>query len=337
MTSTRIGAIDIGYGALKVLAPGTQHPLLIPSAVAPTDRVRIPTGAPRDEIPVVVDGTPYRVGEDAAVALGEKVARKPRHSDYIHTPEYRALLYAGLSVMDTDSMDVLVTGLPVEHFRHQHQALRDLLVGAHTIRPGQTVTVKEAYVIPQPMGGMLSHLDAEGASAQANEAIVLVYDPGYGTMDWVLFNGITPVGAVSGSSRHGFGQIFDLMSDRFADQYHGARPARQVLERAVREGREHILVGSRQVELQPALASAAAQVSRLAVDEMRNALDDRISTINRVVGVGGGAPAYQDAVRAILPDVDVRIPKSPVFDIVRGYRIYGRAKVAHKAHATIGG
>jgi len=332
----RIGVFDIGYGHMKAIPPGVKHPLLVTAAVSQEKHAGLPSSVERDAIPVVVDGKPYWVGEDAAISLGEQMARKPRHSDYIQTQEYRALLYAALSLMDTDTLDIVVTGLPVEHFQHQHATLRKMLIGTHTIRPGHTVTIRDAYVIPQPMGGMLNYLSTTEDSHRASQSTVLVYDPGYGTFDWVLFESMRPVGDVSGSSRYGFGQILDLISDQCAEQFSGSRPARPLLERAVREGKERIWVGPHEVPLQPAIEKAAAEIAPLAVGEMKNILDDRLSTMTLIIGVGGGAPAYRDAVQAMFPAVPVEVPESPVFDIVHGYKIYARSQLAKHNKAAVG-
>lgn len=332
-----VGAIDIGYGNLKIFAPNRNEPELIPAVVAEADDIDLGAGVlrQRNTIRVLVGDREWEVGEGAHVLVSGSPVAKVRHAGYIETDEYRALLHAGLYRMQASVIDVLVTGLPVDLYRDQRQKLEQRLVGKHQITKDMAVEVRAAHVVPQPLGGFLDFVRQAGLSTAAHEMTILVIDPGYYSFDWMLFENMKPVAKRSGGNSIGFARVLDTIEQEMAAKFKGARPARAKLETAIREGKEHLYVGEVKVALAPYLQHAAQKVAPDAVKHMRNVLD-RAEDINKIVVIGGPAQHYREPVKAVFPNRTISVLPEPVFSNVRGYKGYGES-IAQKRRTSMAG
>ena len=85
-----------------------------------------------------------------------------------------------------ERIDVLVTGLPVSQYLDdaRRNALAEQMRGTHQVTPKRTVSVEKVKVIPQPIGGLLDYIAQE--DADIDDALVLVIDPGFFSVDWVV-------------------------------------------------------------------------------------------------------------------------------------------------------
>ena len=77
-----------------------------------------------------------------------------RHENYLHAPEYLALLRVALDYMRVDTIDLLVMGLPVACSR-PGRARWKLASGDHPVSKGRMVHVKKALAVAQPQGALV--------------------------------------------------------------------------------------------------------------------------------------------------------------------------------------
>ncbi|MCK8659540.1 ParM/StbA family protein, partial [Pseudomonas umsongensis] len=112
------------------------------------------------------------------------------HADYANTPSYQALFHAGLLMAGTTDVKMLVTGLPVHQYKDEklRAALEAKFIGEHRITPKRTVNVEKVKVVAQPVGGLFDMINQEDEeNPQIDEdARILVIDPGFFSIDWVL-------------------------------------------------------------------------------------------------------------------------------------------------------
>jgi len=316
--------LDIGYSNLKLVcgendeAPSQQ---LHPAGAAPLDR--LPEGIVQSgqTVQVLVDGTVY-----AALVEPARLQHWSRalHADYPTTAAYRALYRAALLRMGKDSVDVLITGLPVAQYQEngRRTALQQALQGVHRVTTQRTVTVSRVRVVPQPVGAYLD-LAWRYESSVLGQARVLVLDPGFFSFDWVVVvNGELRQHA-SGTSQQATSALLEE-ADRLIQQDRGGRVGRERLEQALRGGETQVVLYGRYLALAPYLAQAADRTVEVALTALRDALRHEAEA-DIVLLAGGGARFFEAPTRALFPRSDIVIPPEPVFANARGFWRYAQA------------
>ena len=134
------------------------------------------------------------------------------HGDYVQTPSYWALFLASLLLSGRDKVDCLVTGLPVSQWLDvsKREALAQKLTGRHRATPKREVEVAAVRVVPQPIGGYLDLLWSGQGGSVLEEGRVLVIDPGFFSVDWVLVEEGGIRRASSGTSLEAMSVLLDL-------------------------------------------------------------------------------------------------------------------------------
>ncbi|MCG3761300.1 plasmid stability protein StbA, partial [Vibrio cincinnatiensis] len=108
--------------------------IILPAGAGPADRMPERIGGGDDEtcLYVSVDNERWAAGVPAGRLQGWE---RELHPEYPTTKTYKALFHAALLMAETDSIDVVVTGLPVSQF-HEPQRKSDLvqrLKGVHQV------------------------------------------------------------------------------------------------------------------------------------------------------------------------------------------------------------
>lgn len=324
----RVG-LDIGYSNLKLAAgeAGAEPRLLVrPAGAGPEDRLAVPiaSGAPEDTaLPVLVDGAPWAVAVDPERF---EAWQRTLHADYPASAGYQALFRAALALSGRDSVDRLVTGLPVAQALdpEARNALARRLKGRHPVAPGRVVEVRAVEVLPQPIGAFVDLLWAsrEGALLdRLEEGVVLVVDAGFFSVDWALVARGALRREASGTSHEAVSVLLERTARRLARET-GGQPCAFGLERALRRGERHVLVRGERVEFAPYLEEAARAVSPVALEALLGALRRERVGVDLVLLAGGGAGLYANAVRDRFPGVPVTTPADPVGANARGFLRY---------------
>lgn len=319
--------IDIGYSNLKLTygaTGGTPKSLLRPAGAAPVDRFgsRIDGRAHQDFLHVLVDGQEFVAGVSTDRA---EMWSRSLHSDYSSSASYKALFHAGLLLSEMDHIDTLVTGLPVSQYMDEtrKRAIAEQMRGTHQVTPKRSVTVEQVKVIPQPVGGFLDYIAQE--DADIGDARVLVIDPGFFSVDWVVIANSDLHRQSSGTSLEASSVVLGEAARIIAKDY-GAAISTEKLENAVRADKSDVLVLGTKVEIAPYIEQATKTVAPVVVESIRKALRKESELADLILLVGGGSVFFKDSIQAAFPRLTVAMTKEPVHSNARGFWIMGAAQ-----------
>ena len=320
--------MDIGYSNLKVVSGSVDGPpmnvSIFPVGAAPIEQM---SGNVHGEIAgglrVWVDGKPYIAGVEP-----ERLANWERalHEDYPSSSEYRALFHAALLQTGRASIDRLVTGLPVSHFQDDRvkARLQSRLTGIHEVAPGHAVRVAEVTVVPQPVGSYLDAATSAGREEDICDAEILVIDPGFFSVDWIYLSGTDIRHEWSGSSTLATSHLLEETS-RYIHREYEYRLSPKKIERAVREGKTSLAVGSHKIQIADAIRGAAEKVGPMVMNQLQASMRNKQNDIGMVILSGGGAEFYRRAVEEIFPRAEILVPAEPVTANAKGFWYYGAA------------
>ena len=322
--------IDIGYSNLKLAygaADGEVETALRPAGAAPADRFgsRFDGRAQDGFLHVLVDGEPFIAGVSSDRA---EMWERSLHADYSKTPSYKALMHAGMLMSGMSEIDVLVTGLPVSQFNDpaKRAELETKFVGTHQITPKRSVNVKRVKVLAQPVGGLLDYIDQQDESKTGflvdDDARVLVVDPGFFSLDWVLVSNGQLQRQSSGTSLKASSVLLEQAARLIAEDF-GGTPTIEILENAVRNKKASILIMGQRVNVEPYIKKASETMASVTADAIQKSLRVESVSPDVVVMVGGGATFFEKAVREAFSKLKVVMPKEPVFSPARGFWLMG--------------
>jgi plasmid segregation protein ParM len=317
--------LDIGYSNVK-LAFGSEEPpkvVLRPAGAAPADRFgsRFDGKAQDDFLHVLVDGDPYVAGVSPDRA---ELWSRALHADYTASSSYQALFHAGLLLSEMNRIDVLVTGLPVAQYMDatRRDALTKKMSGTHQITPKRAVTVESVKVIPQPIGGLLDYISQSGEDIE--DARVLVIDPGFFSVDWVVVVNNELHRQSSGTSLNASSVVLEEASTLIAKDY-GSAVSVETLEQAARMNTGSILVLGERVEIAPYIEQASRLVAPVVTESIQKSLRTEKQMPDLIVLVGGGAVFFHEAIQESFSRLRVVTPEEPVFSNARGFWLMGAA------------
>jgi len=324
--------MDIGYSNLKVACGDSdlERPevKVLPAGAALEDylphsfmgmRGRRRNG---ERYRVVVDGEVYITGVEPSILEGWN---RELHKDYPFTPTYRALFYTALLLSGRDSIDLLVTGLPVDQFldRDYREKLKRSLEGIHRItQSGREVEIKEVSVIAQPMGGYLAACMESGEDSFI-EAATLVFDVGFFSLDWVVIDRQSVLKSSSGTSIFATSWALERAADLISRD-HGFCPGIEELETALRQNSGRIYIFSEKVDIRPYLVKVMERYGENIIAELKRSLRfQKGKSISNIVVTGGGSEIYRSIVEKLAGSSEVFFVEDPVTANVRGFWYYG--------------
>ncbi|WP_427047160.1 hypothetical protein [Halomonas casei] len=334
-----IFGLDIGYSNVKLTfgeSEGRPETVVFPIGAAPlktfNDAVQGVEGGHLDITKVDVDGETYAVGYEPG-----KIANAPRYisENYTKTKEYKALFYAALLYAETNHIDLLVTGLPVSHYKDEalRKELQEMMQGEHKVGARRTICVDKVSVIPQPGGGFINALNEAIESGDEKKANImqhgscLVIDPGYFSNDFVVFEEGSLVQDASNSSLQATSKIFELAAKRIGDSI-PHRPGKDLkphnLEKAIRNGTKVIYFQGQEVNVAEELKGPSKEIGKLALSEVLNNLREHSPDI--IVLVGGGADFFEESVKETFSGLEVIKSPDSVAAVSKGYWMWGVSK-----------
>jgi len=321
-------AIDIGYSSVKIVsgaASGKPKSIILPSGAGPLTLLPRSFGGTNSDYPTVqIGGESWAAGIDPTKLDGWS---RELHADYPSTDQYMALYLAALLVTGADTIDRLVTGLPVSQAQDNGRVdtLRATLTGTHQITPQRKITVKQVDVIPQPVGAWLDYVTNQASDAELAvlSSRVLVIDPGFFSTDWTVIEGGDMRGAYSGTSTIAMSATLEE-ANRLIAIDHGGSVGRDRLDRTLRDGGSSISVYGQVIEIADYIAKAATTTARQALAEMRQNLRLDTAPYDAILLTGGGAKVYADAVKHIYPHAKILTAKDTVCANARGFWSYAQ-------------
>lgn len=329
--------LDIGYSNLKVQAGerGSPSPFVLPAGAGPKNRLSRGLLGDSEYPEVLVDGTIWVGGVEPGQI---EASARELHEDYAGTDAYRALALSALSVIGRDHVDHLVTGLPVDHYGSQsrRQRLQKMLTGQIRLNHHRQVYVHQVTVLPQPAGAFMDQLASlpAGDLRVLREGKVVVLDPGFYSVDWVILEGGNVRASSSGTSQQAMSTVLENAAKQICSEHGKGAVTPQKLESAIRQGRSSVLAFGQELDFRPYLDSVREDITHSALSSLRSRMrDQEDSAPDMVILTGGGARAYQRAAREAFPNSRLLLPDHPVTSNAKGFWEYA-VEHAEAAHAN---
>ena len=274
----------------------------------------------RDTVVVDVDGTKYEVGPDSADLDSSDVTRN-LNDQYIHTEQYKAVFFGALSYMKEPVIDLLVVGLPLSNMGAATK-LRELMRGTHKINGDTTVEVKDALVLPQPLGGLYYCMSLKNEREEfefLDEEVNLVIDPGFLTFDFLLSNGDKVIENRSSAHTGGVSKVLrsisDSISNKFGIRYENLSAVDKGLQR------RKIKINGEVESLDEHIRNTRA-VLEGSVNFMKNMVGDG-SDVDNIILLGGGSSIYRRTIEQYYPKHKLLILEDAQLANVKGYQLAG--------------
>ncbi len=322
-----IRALDIGYGAVKfvrgMMPNGKPLVDVFPSIIKQLDSSHhLNLMGHRDTCRVTIDDTTYEAGKDMDAAF-DGGSNRILNSNYINSNEYKVLFQTALYYMDSDSIDLLVVGLPVSYMDTKAEFLRELFVGTHTVM-GKTKEVKDIHVIPQPIGGFMSTVQAKNLSpaivkAQRN----LLIDPGFFTVDYVAARGMKEINSISGSPPYGMHTLINRICELISKDLNIIYDNISSVDEGLYTG--NFTLYGKKIDLKK-YAKKASSVFQPAIEDIKNQIGDG-REFDKIVLVGGGAQYFEAPLKKAFPNITIEQCASPQTANVLGFQFIGELKL----------
>lgn len=339
-----IRAIEVGFGtnSFTLGNDGDGKPIIktFPSFVSQVDPSKVGLSAglnKRDTVTVQVNGTQYEIGPDAHLA-SDKTSSRVLNSAYIDSDQYKALLFGSLTYMNAKTIDLLVLGLPVENWSRREQ-LKSLVIGTHEVN-GKKYTVKDAWVIVQPMGGLLAYADSLGQSGydELKEQTILSVDPGFGTFDYVVSSGLKLNDSRSGGSDLGMSSVLSACAKILRTAFPSLNdfPLEKIDEAFYKNdgfirisGKKYPFpvckgktVEGKNVDVFFDLRPAIEGVTKNAVTKLKNVVGNG-GDIDIIILMGGPCLVYKEALEQAYPDHEIVVLNNAITSVCLGMHLGG--------------
>lgn len=324
-----VRAIDVGYGNVKYCQGETEGQLLcghFPSIASLFTGMDRGAGvmSTRDLIEVESGNSRYLVGRDSIDTLSARDDRgRTLLASYIDMPQHLALLRGALAYIGDLHIELLVSGLPVSYFAQDKERLAERLRGEHRFPEGRIITVRDAWVIPQPVGGFISYFMDSGQLGNLEDLKSLTIDVGYYTVDWLVCRGLKMQEERSGSTTGGMSLILEKLAELISVDRQARLSDTHLIDTGIRNGFRTRIQGQPYdfSHLIPKMDDHITAVMQ-SVAKSVGSLDD----IDVIVLVGGGASCYQKIARKLLNNRDIIVPGDSLYANVKGFYLAGQQR-----------
>ena len=318
-----IRAVDVGYGAVKGVCESRE--VEYPSAVGSFRPIRFATGmenqALKEKLCVEYEGKRYFIGD---MAYKQSTPRVTMSSERFTSQEGLSLLLSALVLLSNQQFEEikLVTGLPVNEYKGLHRKYKDVLTGNNYIKLLEpdgsgskfySFDVKEAYVLPQPVGTIFDQVMNRNGDIEEKQLAggrIAVLDIGKHTVDLALTDALQFVDK-SSISFSDIG-IFDAYKDLSLElKNNGYDIPADSLEPYIRNGKS--FDGLVELKERVFIAQAEKIISRV-----YNIWSD-LWSFDRIFITGGGAVLLGDYLLQNLNTEKAVICNKPTFTNTRGF------------------
>jgi plasmid segregation protein ParM len=284
----------------------------------------------RETVVVDVDGSKYEVGPDSA-DLDTNDSTRNLNDTYIHTEQYKAVFFGALHYIDEPVIDLLVVGLPLNNMQAAVK-LKAIMVGKHKINATTTVEVKDALVIPQPLGGLyycLSMAKDKPELEFMDEEVNLIIDPGFLTFDFLLSNGDKIIENRSSAHNGGVSKILRSIGESISNKFNIKYDNLGAIDKGLRRRKLKI---NGEVESMEDHIKNTKSVLEGSVNFMKNIVGDG-SDVDNIILLGGGSHIYQKTIAAYYPKHTVITLDDAQAANVRGFQMAGERVAGIKSKA----
>ncbi|NEX64904.1 ParM/StbA family protein [Noviherbaspirillum galbum] len=350
MTQKTVRANDVGYGNNKFTtsnlgkaADGSAQVGVFPSIVAKaksTESVGDLFGlAQSNNIAVQANNANFIVG-DTALNHTDGTSGRNLNPNFPISDPYLALVRGSLYRMAVSAIDLLVVGLPMNTYNVHKDALRERLIGGHTIpnpykkdRPNAgnqfSVEVKAARVLPQPVGALIAYSMPRGLYGKVAKQTNLVLDVGYGTFDWFLAEGIVAQDARCGAYQGGVSALLMAVADHINPDLKAMTRILRDIDNALNGQDSTFYAAGKDHNI-----SDFTSIVELKAQDQINAMLHSVKSmtdVRNVVLTGGGATIFKPIIEKMLPGLQLLVDENPIFSNVLGFQMYGEATISQSA------
>lgn len=328
-----VEAIDIGYGYTKytkgVNPDGTVNCDLFPSiaALSPQEEMGGEFFVQRDTIKVDVGGITWEVGPDVNDIKGNNDVRA-LHENFVRSEQWKVLLLGALAYIDKDEIDYLVLGLPVSNMTQKDDVVK-AAIGTHTIGDRQ-ITVKNAMVIPQPLGALYNYAIKSGNFQRFSNTNTLVIDPGYLTFDFLVTKGFSVNSHRSGARPGGMSSILNAIAASIAKEleieYDDLEQIDDVLDlknygaQSAGSANRVVYAYGKEIELNPHIKNTVP-----VIEGSMNFMLTKIGStkdIAQLIMAGGPNKIFDKAIAKQFPHHEVHTLDDGIFSNVNGFLLW---------------
>lgn len=324
-----IVGLDIGYSNVKLAYghAGDANPetLVRPAHAAPVSDVKGTNSPLEGEFFVTVADETWL----SMIAPTRTPNKRELHADYPASDTYYALFLAALAAATTEGqtvIDVLVTGLPTSQTRSADRvnALTERLSGKHQVSPLLSIEVKKVVVVPQPAGILNDIYSSFDDPSFLDESNLLVLDPGFFSVDWVVYN-------MGNLDKEASGTALEAMSamiveiNRLISIKYSAGPGTDKIEMAFQTGKDSIIFKGEPLKLAPYIEEAKKNIATQALKSTATAMRFQSEqTLDFVLIGGGGGSSYKEAAQALFPLSKILEPANMVSSNSIGFWVIGQ-------------
>lgn len=315
--------LDIGYSNVKIACGYTEQyepaTSLCPAYATSEEETDLDLAKKSpNELKVYPNQKEWRV-------FTNRIGHRELHDKYHTSDMYMALFYGALIKATegrTNVIDMLVTGLPVKlaNSDTERELLAKRLTGQFEVYPGRTIVVKQVEVISQGVGTMNDVLNTADllSDDDIENSNILVVDPGFYSLDYIVFVRGERKAAFSGSSLIATSVIIDsIVSKLEADFPDEGSVDPERIETALRNKESAFHNGFRNIELKPLLTEILPRITDSVVSELQ--MRTRSVTLHITITAGGGAIFYEDAIEHAFPKARKIVSRNPVASNSVGY------------------
>jgi plasmid segregation protein ParM len=331
-----VRALDIGHGFNKystssLAVRGSIGTSSFPALTHVTNGDQAFTGGGivlQDVWQVPIGNLTYVAGKDIQKAVDSRASRN-LEPQYSTTDAYLALARAAMCEMKAPRINTLVVGLPNTTMSKYKDMVIKRFTGEHTaVRPGSGslesrtmhVVVDSVVCIPQAVGGYLDYAGENAHQTQFNHRLVLLIDPGFFTLDWVVAKGMSLIEPRCGAEEGGMSYCIEGMKEAAESILKRKIGYAHLIDDALRHGYDPEIYG-KTFNMESVIPTGKARAEAL-MRKLAAKVGDS-ADIGKIVLVGGGAHFFLDVVRAKYPDQSVVVATNSEFANVRGFQLYG--------------
>ncbi|WP_024605513.1 MULTISPECIES: PRTRC system protein D [unclassified Pseudoalteromonas] len=346
---TVVRALELGYGTCSVVTGESTEGFII--RTFPSIPVSVNHGTQnlsgdilshRKTVIVPVGHNNYEVGEDVQASADPRSTRVLNTESYIDSERYNALFKGALKMIPEDEIDLLVCGLPVSVMPRANE-LKKLVEGKHDLGDGREVTVKSSWVIAQPLGGLLAYA-RDGGQERFNEMRsenLLVVDPGYLTVDWLVTRGLMSNENRSGDFEGGMSKILDKVADAALKVFSADERFKRIKEVNVELIDQAFVSGKLKLfghkmdfpihkgdDKTPSFdfTDAINSVAENAISALINKVGDA-QDLDRILVVGGPAKLYVHSLQQAFPNHTIQVLNDSLRANVIGFQEGGKQRM----------
>jgi plasmid segregation protein ParM len=341
-----VRSIDVGHGNNKFTTHSIDEGFgcgMFPS-IAPQSRSSTLSGGVftnGDCIEVIVDGAKLIVGKDS-IAEANSATTRIVDKEFCLSNVYLALLRGSLSYMKQPKIDLLVLGLPLTTYQSHRDALREKMTGGHKIfNPNRatnpsapefmSVEVAAVRVVPQPVGAFFNYSIPRGIYDEMNQQRNLVLDIGFGTFDWFVADGNTPIKSRCDANQSGISSVINAVADSLGDVKNNFEIMNRI-DKALRT-KSSFRCDGKEVDLMGNHWKYAENAIRESITSMLSGIGN-IRDIDNILVTGGGADLFFEELQKAIPGHQLIKDDEPIFSNVKGFQMLGEMWAADIANGN---